>query len=293
MSRILIFGSAGLLGLALTEKFTKSGHEVFAINRSMSHHPGAKSFQGDILDSGSYLDTLNTLSPDVVISTAWLTSLDFWESESNYEYMRATINLAEHSFAGGVQHFIGIGSAAEFGIHPTDCDSDSSSMVPLTAYGKAKFETGRTISEIATRYGKDFSWLRVFQAYGKGERSHRLIPQVIEKLSRGDSFTLLSASKVLDWIHSDDVANAAEFALELNDGTHFMDVGTGEGTDVITIVRSLAKILDVPEGLIDTPTDGSIPDTTRLVSTPHSHLRKVGWAPKITLDQGLTELTRK
>jgi len=287
MSRILLFGSTGFLGKAILDKFLKTEHEVFAMNRSIDVHIESNSFCADILEPMSYRRKLKQLDPQIVISTPWTTTGGFWHSKQNYDYMRATIELAEIALSGNVERFIGLGSSAEFGntfLAPT---SMHESINPSTEYGKSKAEASRAISKIAKSYGKDFNWLRIFQAYGRHERESRLIPYVIRSLSLGEKVILQNAPMVLDWIHTEDIADAVGYLLETKVSEHFLDVGTSNGTSVLEVVSKLAQLLGASEELIEVQSPSQI---SHLVCSTESALFRAGWKPKLSLDQGLSKV---
>ena len=290
MSRILLFGSTGFLGKSILDAISKDENEIFTLNRSAWEEKSFNSFRADVLVPSSYLDLIKQINPQVLITTAWATTDGFWHSESNYDYMRATIDLADFALSGNVDHFIGLGSSAELGNTSGFNSGKRAELKPTTEYGKSKAEAGLRISEIAKSYGKNFSWLRVFQAYGRHERESRLIPLVIESLSNGKKFEIQDASKVLDWIHSEDVAGAIKFLLQKNVPDHFLDVGTSEGTSVLAVVEMIATLLGSDKKLIEISNKGSTSQTSQLVCSPESALFRAGWIPKISLDEGLRKV---
>jgi len=290
VSRILLFGSTGFLGKSILDAISKDENEIFTFNRSAWEEKSLNSFRADVLVPSSYLDLIKQINPQVLITTAWATTDGFWHSESNYDYMRATIDLADFALSGNVDHFIGLGSSAELGNTSGYNSGKRAELKPTTEYGKSKAEAGLRISEIAKSYGKNFSWLRVFQAYGRHERESRLIPLVIESLSNGKKIEIQDASKVLDWIHSEDVAGAIKFLLQKNVPDHFLDVGTSEGTSVLAVVEMIATLLGSDKKLIEISNKGSTSQTSQLVCSPESALFRAGWIPKISLDEGLRKV---
>jgi len=290
VSRILLFGSTGFLGKSILDAISKDENEIFTFNRSAWEEKSLNSFRADILAPTSYTDLIKQINPQVMITTAWATTDGFWHSQSNYDYMRATIDLADFALSGNVDHFIGLGSSAELGNTSGYNSGKRAELKPTTEYGKSKAEAGLRISEIAKSYGKNFSWLRVFQAYGRHERESRLIPLVIESLSNGKKIEIQDASKVLDWIHSEDVAGAIKFLLQKNVPDHFLDVGTSEGTSVLAVVEMIATLLGSDKKLIEISNKGSTSQTSQLVCSPESALFRAGWIPKISLDEGLRKV---
>jgi nucleoside-diphosphate-sugar epimerase len=288
--RIVLFGGTGFLGSSILRKLLKPENEVFTLNRTLLQDEIINTFSVDFLNSNSYKDLLKDIKPDVVISTPWATTEGFWQSESNYEYMRATVELAEIALANGASRFVGLGSSAEYIPTMEDCNSKPTRIDPISAYGKSKLEAGRIISKLVTESGKDFNWLRIFQAYGSKEKPSRLIPQVIKSLSEHRVITIQNPMRILDWVHAEDVANVVDYTIENEIPEHFLDVGTTRGHSVFDVVQKLASLLSAPESLIKTANSNSAVPIVRLVASPDSALFGAGWKPTISLDQGLYKL---
>jgi nucleoside-diphosphate-sugar epimerase len=290
VSRILLFGSTGFLGRSIMDAICKDGNEIFTLNRSTCEGKSLNSFRADVLDPSSYELLVKQINPQILITTAWATTDGFWHSESNYDYMRATIKLADFALSGNVEHFIGLGSSAEldntFGFN----GSQHAAMEPTTDYGKSKAEAGLRISDIATANSKCLSWLRIYQAYGRYERESRLIPHALECLSRGKKIELQNASKVLDWIHSEDVGDAVNFLLQNDISDHFLDVGTSKGTSVLEVVEMIATLLGSDTNLIEVLSQEHTQQVEPLVCSQESALFRAGWKPRFSLDEGLRRL---
>jgi nucleoside-diphosphate-sugar epimerase len=287
-----LFGSNGFLGKSILDAISKDGNEIFTLNRSSWEEKSLNSFRADILEPSTYVHLIKQINPQILITTAWATTDGFWHSESNYDYMRATIDLADFALSGNVEHFIGLGSSAELDNTIGSNTAVKIEVKPSTEYGKSKAEAGLRISEMANSYGKNFSWLRIFQAYGRYERESRLIPLVIQSLSNGKKIELQNASKVLDWIHTEDVAGAVNFLLQKSVSGHFLDVGTSEGTSVLEVVEMIATLLGSDKNLIEVPIQESTSQTSRLVCSPESALFRAGWRPRLSLDQGLRKVVQ-
>lgn len=265
----------------------KEGNDVFTLNRSDVEEKSLNSFQADILEPSSYVQLIQQINPQILITTAWTTTEGFWHSKRNYDYMRATIKLADIALSANVEHFIGLGSAAELDNALGMNDTEDAVVKPTTDYGMSKAETGLTISEIAKAHGKRLSWLRIYQAYGQYEKKSRLVPLAIEYLSNGRKIELQNASKVLDWIHTEDVADAVNFLLQNHISDHFLDVGTSKGTSVLEVVEMIATLLGTDRNLIEVSSQKLNQLVTPLVCSQESELFRAGWKPRYSLDQGL------
>jgi len=287
MSKILIFGSNGFLGSSLRNTLAIN-HDVLTINRNPS--PGARNYLGDILEPNSYYDIIKTIKPNIVISTAWNTTQNFWESSQNFAYSKATIDLAQVAYSLGTDRFIGFGSSAEFEESIQNRNSESTNLRSQTIYGKAKSMTGLAIAELSRNYEKQFNWLRIFQAYGENEKSDRLIPQVLSSLSLERPIILQNPTRELDWIYSGDVSSSVEYIISNEITDNFIDVGTSVGTTVLQIVRQIAWLLSVSESLVTVSPNSLENNVSRLVCPSNSALFRYGWKPEMNLQSGLQKL---
>jgi nucleoside-diphosphate-sugar epimerase len=287
MSRILIFGSNGFLGSSLRHTLAID-HDVSTVNRNP--RPGARNFFGDILEPKSYYDIIKTIKPNIVISTAWNTTQNFWENSQNFAYSKATIDLARTAYSLGTDRFIGFGSSAEFEELIQNRNSESTTLRSQNVYGQAKSITGLAIAELSRSYEKQFNWLRIFQAYGENEKSDRLIPQALSSLSLERPIILQNPARELDWIYSGDVSSSVEYIISNEIKDNFIDVGTSVGTTVLQLVRQIAWLLSVSESLVTVSPSSLENSVSRLVCPSNSPLFRHGWKPKMNLQNGLQKL---
>jgi nucleoside-diphosphate-sugar epimerase len=285
MSSVLIFGSTGFLGSALVRGLSLH-HDLVLVDRRAST---PSKYLGDILFENSYLNLIEKLQPNVVISNAWCMDGDFRNSDLNYAYSDATIKLAENCYRSGVKRFIGIGSSAEFGETNFNGLDFRSDLKPTDHYGHAKLITGKAIANLADMHNEAFNWLRIFQAYGESESKNRFIPTVVSAISRGQSLKIENPNRELDWINTQDVSSAICYILEHQISDYFLEIGTGVATSVLEVATQIATKLNKTLELGD---QTSYPPKSILVSNPRDPLRQHGWQSKISLSQGLDDLLK-
>lgn len=79
MSRVLVTGASGLLGLSLCLDLARD-HEVVAVSRGrLVHHPGVAARQVDLTDLSAVRELWAGAAPDVVVHAAALTSIETCE----------------------------------------------------------------------------------------------------------------------------------------------------------------------------------------------------------------------
>src|SRR6516225_10860934 len=105
MTMVLLTGGSGFFGRCLAQAIRKRGHEVVT--------PGRPRF--DLLDRASVDKAIATLKPDIVVhSAAYYGGLGICVSEPAeifYKNVLMAINILDAAARGGVQRFLGIGSA--------------------------------------------------------------------------------------------------------------------------------------------------------------------------------------
>jgi nucleoside-diphosphate-sugar epimerase len=196
--------------------------------------------------------------------------------------------LAEDCFKNGVERFIGIGSMTEYGTKNHSKFYEQISEMPIDSYSHEKIETCREISKLSLSYRKNFQWLRIFQAFGKGEKRERFIPSLIEALFNETQFLIGTPENVLDWIHIDEISTAI-FHSVANIDLQVIDVGTGLGQSVLDVSRKICTIGGFDSSLIKySSQDPRL--RKELVVSETSPLLKSGWRPEKSLEIHLEEM---
>ena len=285
MQNIAILGSSGFVGKALVHKFRREGWSVIECSRS--HQENA--YRVDLFDRGGWRNIFRSGIPNAVISTSWYTNHgDFWNSHLNKKFREATVALAEDCFKNGVERFIGIGSMTEYGTKNHSKFYEQIPEMPIDSYSNEKIETCREISKLSLSYRKNFQWLRIFQAFGKGEKRERFIPSLIEALFNETEFLIGTPENVLDWIHIDEISSAI-FHSVANIDLQVIDVGTGLGQSVLDVSRKICTIGGFDSSLIKySSQDPRL--RKELVVSETSPLLKSGWRPEKSLEIHLEEM---
>ena len=186
-----------------------------------------------------------------------------------------------------VQHFLALGTSAEYGRPSQPCNASSTPSLPLDLYGAEKLWTLEELRKIAFNYETRFSWARIFQPYGKNQDPNRLIPAATKKFKAGKSFATQSSENILDWITSRDVAEAVSYIIK-HDLPQVLDIGTSVGTSVGQVLNEVAQQCGVDESFVEnTVPDDPIEEPLVLVVDRNSPLLAHGWKPKDDLQSGL------
>jgi nucleoside-diphosphate-sugar epimerase len=282
--KILVIGN-GFLGAPIIQRLELEGHEVVVFSRKPRHDINARQIVGDIFDHENLVKLLS-LSPQVIIQTAWITEHpNYVNDPKNYEYAKFTKYLASRLSHADVEHYIVLGSAAEYGKQLAPVSAGVTNLTPRNLYAEQKVVTFNAVKMVLSESKIRFTWVRIFQPYGLRQDEKRLIPYLISALKQGKKIQLRDSSSILDWVTTRDIASAISWIIEKNTPLE-VDVGTTIGFTNIQLLMHLEDWFGGTnqwEQLVSQSTIGS----SMLIVGKDSPLIQSGWSPSDTLKTGL------
>ncbi len=129
--------------------------------------------------------------------------------------------------------------------------------------------------------------------YGPGQADlKKLVPYVITTLDRGEVPTFSSGTREVDWVYVDDVVRAYELAglVQGADGKT-IDVGSGTFTSVRNVVEKLFLLMNVAKPPVFGGAQDRVMEQVRLANV-ETAARVLGWAPRVSLQDGLAMAVR-
>lgn len=286
--KILVVGGTGFLGAEIAMKLIAEGNHVKSLSRR--HRSGMDIDQtlGDMNTQDSYLEFLKNWMPEAVIQTAWVTEKDTYRnSPLNKIYSESTVAFAQNCFRYGTEHFIALGSCAEYGDPQGTCNAASTPAKAVDSYGESKLRTLSRLQSLASSNQKRLTWARVFQPYGLNQDPTRLIPSAARKLAAGETVSITQPKTILDWVTSRDIASAISFTFA-NKLPQIIDIGTSIGTSNYSTLLKLSEVLHADADLLKiTPPDAVAPKPSDLVVSRESPLLAAGWKPQDNLTTGI------
>lgn len=213
--------------------------------------------------------------------------------------LRIQVNVLDAAREFGVERLLFLGSSCiypKFAEQPIREDALLTGHLEPTndAYAIAKIAGIMQIQAIRRQYGLPWISAMPTNLYGPGDNFSPTGSHVLPALIRRyDEAARSGAESVTNWgtgsprrefLHVDDMASACLHLLEHYDGPSQVNVGTG--TDVT--IRELATLVAAAVGYEGSfEWDTSKPDGTPRKLLDVSKLKQAGWAPQISLEEGI------
>lgn len=239
--KLIVTGATGFIGKAVVRNALARGHAVTAPVRDVGKARQIFGTQDRLT-----LQTCTGLGDIPLEGGGRLIHLAWREVGKYADPANLTANLAEQfdflkrAADEGIDDLTVAGTCLEYGLQEGTL-SEEGSCRPVTYYGLAKLTLLRML-EIAQQQGMDFrlKWLRYFYAYGPGQRPQALLSQLDAALMRGDeSFNMSPGDQSRDFIHVDTVAQNTVSAALQDSVTGPINVGNGQGRQVLEMARHL------------------------------------------------------
>lgn len=293
----LITGAAGFLGSALANRLAREGHQVRGLDDLSTGDPQALSpdvlfTRGDVNDRPKLWTLLQEV--DCVYHLAARVSVPesiLYPREYNAVNVGGTVSLMEAMRDVGVRRVVLISSGAVYGDQEQQPLREDATPNPRSPYAVSKLAAEYYVRTIGDLWGIETVSLRVFNAYGPGQRlpvSHPpVIPFFIRQAVRGGTLVMHNdGSQTRDYVFVDDVVNcmlAAATAPGINHAV--INVGSGTETSVRELVRLVLDITRSKSEVVNNPrTD---PGVSRMCADITLAREKLGYQPRVSLPEGL------
>lgn len=211
MSRIIITGASGSIGIALIEKFLKNDFDVLVIaNPNSIRNNNFKKFKNIKIIFSSLFDydrIIPNETYDIFYHFAWSGGSERENVELNNRSSLSSISAVKLAKRFGCKVFVGAGSQAECGLQKTII-SEKTFCNPITPFGISKLN-----AFYLTRYQCEqsellFCWARILSVYGPFDGENTLVISTINKLLKSEDLSFSSAEQIWDYLYSEDAAEA-------------------------------------------------------------------------------------
>lgn len=244
MTRILITGATGFVGLPVAQQLAALGHDITCVIRAGSQ-ARLEGLQAQIVTCDDlFAQTADwwanqMAGVDTVVHLAWYAEPGkYLTSVRNLDCLSGTLTMAKAAEMAGVRRFVGAGTCFEYDLSVGYLTVDTP-LVPETPYAAAKVAAFTMLTAWCAAAGIEFLWARLFYLYGAREDARRLVPQLHNKLARGVPVDLTRGTALRDYI---DVQDAASLLVKDITGTHTgpTNICSGQGVTIRALAEGIA-----------------------------------------------------
>ena len=293
----LITGGAGFLGAALSNRLHRQGHHVRVLDDLSTGDPDALDpdvhfTRGDINDRPKLWTLLQDI--DVVYHLAARVSVPesiLFPSDYNDVNVGGTATLMEAARDAGTPRVVLASSGAVYGDQQGPMLTEDMAPKPLSPYAVSKLSSEWYVRTIGDLSGIETICLRIFNAYGPGQRIPAAHPPIIPNFIRQclQNGTLVfhgDGNQTRDYVFVDDVVNAMVSASTVEGlDEPVINIGSGMETSGRDLARIMIEITDGnPEEVYNPRIGGGV---SRMCADLSLAKEKLDYVPLIPLDKGL------
>jgi GDP-L-fucose synthase len=293
-SSLWIAGHRGLVGSALVRLFKRKGFNNLLL-------PSRDEL--DLLDQRAVRAYYERHKPTyVIIAAAKVGGILFnqkYQADFLYENLTIACNLIQGAAEAGVEKLLYLGSSCiypKFAEQPiTEKSLLSGSLEPTNeGYALAKIAGLKLCEKYASQYGKRFISAMPTNLYGPHDNYHpdrsHVIPGMMrrfhEAMLRGDSEVVIwgTGTPKREFLYVDDLAEALYLLMDHYEERETINVGTGEDVTIRELATLMKKTVNFKGEIV---LDTTKPDGTPRKVLDVSRIKKLGWSPRVSLEEGL------
>ena len=321
--KILVTGSAGFIGSAVTLQLLARGDEVVGIDNHNNYydpaikearllrfaeHPNYTHFRVDIANRQAIDEIFKTFKPQRVINLAAQAGVRY-SIENPYAYMDSNILGFAHILEGcrhhGVDHLVYASSSSVYGANTKMPFSVHQNVDhPLSLYAASKKANELMAHTYSHLYGLPTTGLRFFTVYGPWGRPDMALFKFTKAILAGNSIQVFNFGKHRrDFTYVDDIVNGVIRVVDkpatpnlLWDGDlpdpgtskapwRVYNIGNNNPVELLDYIKALEAILGKKATLELLPLQpGDVPDTFANVDDLVSDF---DFKPSTTIDEGI------
>jgi UDP-glucose 4-epimerase len=302
---VVVIGGLGFVGVNLTTRLAAVGARVTVVTPSRARHEqaaaraeaaGVRILEGDVRDRAAVAAAVR--GQKVIFNLAGQSGAvrsmeDPW-SDLDINCRGSLVLLEALRAEQSTARLVFVGSRLEYGQARTALVDEDHITDPLCLHGIHKLTIERYLRLYGRLFGIRYAIARLTNPYGPGQPFERtaygVVNRMIQLALAGETLSIYGdGAQRRDYIYVDDAVDAL-IAMGVSEPANgrIYNVGTGAGMRLVDLAR---RIIDIAGGgrieFVPWPRLAEQIETGDFVADVSRIRRDLGWAPTVTLEQGL------
>ncbi len=302
MKKLLVTGGAGFIGSEFCRQAVSKNYQLVVVDnisyagdllRIKEIKKEINFYRVNILNLGKMQEIFKKESPQVVVHFAAETHVDrsilnatpFLDTN-----IKGTQILLELSKKYQVEKFINISTDEVYGeLGEEDYFLETSPLNPNSPYSVSKTSADMLGRAYFRTYDLPVITIRPSNNYGPWQYPEKLIPVVILKALNNERIPVYGKGlNVREWIYVSDCVKAILKVIEKGKIGEIYNVGSGEEKRNIEVVKTILKLLNKSENLIEFTKD-RLGHDFRYSLCSEKIKKQIGWKKEVSFEKGIEE----
>lgn len=295
--KVWVAGHRGMVGSAIVRQLEQENCQILTTTRQ----------DLNLLNQADVTAWMAQNKPDAIFVAAakvgGILANDTYPADFLYENLMIEANIIHAAHEQSVEKLLFLGSSCiypKFADQPIVEDSLLTGALEPTNewYAIAKIAGIKLCEAYRRQHKDDFISAMPTNLYGPGDnydlQNSHVIPALLRKAHNikisddpSQPMQVWGTGQVFrEFMHADDCANALMYLMKNYSGDQHVNAGYGEDISIADLSQLVMDVVGLKGGL---QYDTTKPDGTPKKLMDSAKLRDMGWAPKISLEQGLEE----
>lgn len=301
--RYFVTGGAGFIGSNYVEHLFKKVKGVTGVTiydsftyaaspknyQEFSNDPRLTVIEGDICDAATLEDSIS--GHDFVLHFAAESHVDR-SIKSGSAFVNTnvlgTFNVLEASRKARVRTVVHVSTDEVYGSIVEGAANEHDRLSPNSPYSASKAASDLLARSYFKTHGLDVRTTRSCNNFGKHQYPEKLIPVIIEKISRQFLVPVYGdGSNVREWIHVEDNCRAIQLVLEKGNPGEIYNIGAGNRLSNLELIQLIATKMRVEGDLVEFVLDRSGHDFRYALDS--GKIAGLGFRQEKNFDSGINE----
>ena len=303
--RVFVTGAGGFIGSHLAEELARQGADVTAMihynalgswgNLRFADAEARKSMKvvaGDISDSDFIYRAVEGM--DVVFHLGALIAIPFsYVAPRSYvrTNIEGTLNVLEATRRGLAGKMIHTSTSEVYGTALREPIDEEHPLQGQSPYSASKIGADKLAESYWRSFNTDVVTVRPFNTYGPRQSARAFIPTIISQAVSQPKIELGALDPQRDMTYvADTVAGFIAAAATPGLAGDTINLGTGYTASVGDFAARILKLMKMDKPIVqdERRVRPAKSEVMKLVSDNRLAARKMGWSPKVDLDEGLS-----